>query len=128
MAIGHAGGVLALQILAALFAAGTAADVRSVVASGVDVVADGHHKLVEDVPGELTAAVRAVLSLGTPTVAGSLLIGVPAGIALSRYRLRGTGAVSALLLAPLTVPGIALGLAIYLFLILIEIATRMRKR
>ncbi len=47
--------------LAALFAAGTAADVRHVVASGADVVRDGHHLLVNDVPGELAAAVRAVL-------------------------------------------------------------------
>ena len=47
--------------LAALFAAGTAADVRHVVASGMDVVRDGHHLLVEDVPGSLAAAVGAVL-------------------------------------------------------------------
>jgi cytosine/adenosine deaminase-related metal-dependent hydrolase len=47
--------------IAALFAAGTAADVRHVVASGVDVVRDGHHLLVDDVPGALTAAIRAVL-------------------------------------------------------------------
>lgn len=48
--------------LAALFAAGTAADIRHVVASGVDVVRDGRHLLVDDVPRELAAAVRAVLS------------------------------------------------------------------
>jgi formiminoglutamate deiminase len=47
--------------LSVLFAAGTAADVRDVVASGVDVVRDGRHLLVDDVPGELAAAVRAVL-------------------------------------------------------------------
>jgi formiminoglutamate deiminase len=47
--------------LAALFAAGTAADVRHVVASGVDVVRDGRHRLVDDVPGELAAAISAVL-------------------------------------------------------------------
>ena len=47
--------------LTALFAAGTAADIRHVVSSGVDVVRDGHHLLVNDVPGELAAAVRAVL-------------------------------------------------------------------
>ncbi|MBV9813530.1 MAG: ABC transporter permease, partial [Acetobacteraceae bacterium] len=44
----------------------------------------------------------------------AVLIGAPAGIALSRYRFRGRGAVSTLLLAPLTVPGIAIGLGIYL--------------
>jgi len=48
--------------LAAVFAAGTAADVWNVVASGVDIVRDGRHLLVEDVPGELAAAIGAVLS------------------------------------------------------------------
>jgi len=48
--------------LAAVFAAGTAADVRHVVAAGVDVVRDGHHLLVDDVPGELAAAISAVLT------------------------------------------------------------------
>ena len=47
--------------LAALFAAGTAADIRHVVASGVDVVRDGRHLLVDDVPRELVAAISAVL-------------------------------------------------------------------
>jgi formiminoglutamate deiminase len=47
--------------LAAVFAAGTASDVRHVVSSGVDVVRDGHHLLVDNVPGELAAAVGAVL-------------------------------------------------------------------
>ena len=49
--------------LAALFAAGTAADIRHVVASGVDVVRDGRHLLVDDVPRELAAAISAVLGL-----------------------------------------------------------------
>lgn len=66
------------------------------------------------------------LELAIGAVVGSLLLGVPAGIALSRYRFRGVGVVSTLLLAPLTVPGIALGLAIYLFLVLIEIQTTLR--
>ncbi|HTZ37143.1 MAG TPA: ABC transporter permease [Stellaceae bacterium] len=68
-------------------------------------------------------AVAVTLELAAAAVVGSLLIGVPAGIGLARYRLRGVGVVSALLLAPLTVPGIALGLAIYLFLVLVEVAT-----
>jgi len=55
-------GAEAGDLLGALFAAGTAADVRHVVASGVDIVRDGRHLLVPDVPGELTAAIRAVLS------------------------------------------------------------------
>ncbi len=45
-----------------LFAA-TAADVRHVVTGGRDVVQDGRHLLVEDVPAELDAAVRAVLAV-----------------------------------------------------------------
>src|SRR3954452_19874037 len=36
----------------------------------------------------------------------SLLIGVPAGIGLSRYRFAGREVVMALLLAPLTIPGV----------------------
>ena len=44
---------------AAVFAA-TAADVRDVVISGRDVVRDGVHLLVPDVPGELAAALGAV--------------------------------------------------------------------
>ena len=55
-------GACAGDPLAALFAAGTAADVRDVVAGGVDVVRDGRHLLVDDVPGELDAAIRAVLT------------------------------------------------------------------
>jgi formiminoglutamate deiminase len=47
--------------LAAVLAAGTAADVRHVVASGADIVRDGRHLLLADVPGELAAAIGAVL-------------------------------------------------------------------
>jgi len=42
--------------------AGSAADVRNVVASGRDVVADGRHLLVDDVPAALDAAITALLS------------------------------------------------------------------
>jgi formiminoglutamate deiminase len=45
---------------AAVFAA-TAADVRGVVIGGRDVVRDGVHLLVPDVPGELSRTIRAVL-------------------------------------------------------------------
>ncbi len=37
--------------------AGSAADVRNVVISGRDVVRDGRHLLVTDVPAALTAAI-----------------------------------------------------------------------
>ena len=60
------------------------------------------------------------LELGAAAVVGSLVLGIPAGIGLSRHRFRGRGAVSTLLLAPLTVPGIALGLAIYVLLVTID--------
>ena len=39
----------------------TAADVRHLVVDGRDVVADGRHLLISDVPGALAAAIRAVL-------------------------------------------------------------------
>jgi formiminoglutamate deiminase len=48
------------QLEAAVFCA-TAADVRDVVAGGRNVVRDGSHVLVSDVPGELAAAIAAVL-------------------------------------------------------------------
>jgi putative spermidine/putrescine transport system permease protein len=57
------------------------------------------------------------LKLGAFSVIGSLALGIPAGIGLSRHRFRGRGVISMLLLAPLTVPGIALGLAIYVALV-----------
>jgi putative spermidine/putrescine transport system permease protein len=60
------------------------------------------------------------LEIGLLSVAASLLVGVPAGLALARYRFPGRGAISTLLLAPLTVPGVAIGLAVYCFAVLIE--------
>jgi putative spermidine/putrescine transport system permease protein len=63
------------------------------------------------------------LKLALAAVVLSLLVGVPAGIGLSRYRFRGRDAISTLLLAPLTIPGVALGLGIYVFAIWVEEAT-----
>jgi putative spermidine/putrescine transport system permease protein len=60
------------------------------------------------------------LQLALASVVGSLLLGVPAGIGLSRYRFRGVGVISTLLLAPLTVPDIVLGLGIYVLLVQID--------
>ena len=48
--------------LEAVIFAGTAADVTTVVASGQDVVRDGRHLLVPDVPAALAAAIRPLLS------------------------------------------------------------------
>ena len=44
-----------------MFAA-TSSDVRHVVIGARDVVRDGRHLLVEDVPGELAGAIRSVLA------------------------------------------------------------------
>ena len=55
-------GTSAATALESVIFAGTSADVRDVVISGRDVVRDGRHLLVPDVPGALTAAIQAVLS------------------------------------------------------------------
>ena len=54
---GEAGAVLDSVMFAA-----TAADVRHVVTGGRDVVRDGRHLLVPDVPGELASSIRAALA------------------------------------------------------------------
>ncbi|PTM41921.1 putative spermidine/putrescine transport system permease protein [Bosea sp. 124] len=53
----------------------------------------------------------------------SLLIGVPASIALVRYSFPGRGLLNVLLLSPLTVPGVVIGLGIYVLMVDIEIRT-----
>jgi formiminoglutamate deiminase len=60
---GAGGGELDVT-LARVVLAGTADDIRNVVISGRDVVRDGRHLLVENVAGELEAAIRAVLGWG----------------------------------------------------------------
>jgi cytosine/adenosine deaminase-related metal-dependent hydrolase len=50
-----------LAVEAAVFAA-TAADIHHVVIGGRDIVRDGEHLLVQDVPGELAAAIQAILA------------------------------------------------------------------
>ena len=61
----------------------------------------------------LTSLEVALLGVGL-----AVLLGLPAGIGLARGSFPGRRFLSVLLLAPLTVPGISLGLAIYLFAIL----------
>jgi formiminoglutamate deiminase len=46
--------------LASVVFAASAADVRNVVVGGKDLVRDGRHLLIDDVPGALTAAIRAL--------------------------------------------------------------------
>jgi putative spermidine/putrescine transport system permease protein len=66
-----------------------------------------------------------VLSLQLAVIATGigLCLGLPAALCLSRMRFRGREAVSSLLLLPLVVPGIVLGIALYVFHVEAEIAT-----
>ena len=66
------------------------------------------------------APLRTSLLTALLATALSLLIGVPAGIGLSRYRFAGRNALMLLLLAPLTVPGVAIGLGVFVLAVLIE--------
>jgi len=50
------------SVLESVIFAGSAADVRTVVISGRDVVAEGRHLLVDDVPAALDAAITPLLS------------------------------------------------------------------
>src|SRR5580765_2862552 len=58
-----------------------------------------------------------LLSLQLAVIATSvgLCLGLPAALCLSRFRFRGREALSSLLLLPLVVPGIVLGIALYVF-------------
>ncbi|MEA2729765.1 MAG: putative spermidine/putrescine transport system permease protein [Acetobacteraceae bacterium] len=70
--------------------------------------------------GKFGGAIWTSLRIALTAVALSLLIGVPAGIGLSRYRFTGRDALGTFLLSPLTIPGIAIGLAIYVLAVWIE--------
>ena len=65
-------------------------------------------------------ALRTSLLTALAAVAVSLLAGIPAGIGLSRYRFTGRGAAAMLLLAPITVPGVAIGLGIFVLAVTVE--------
>ncbi|MBB5693274.1 ABC transporter permease [Muricoccus pecuniae] len=54
---------------------------------------------------------------------GSLAVGIPASLALVRYNFVGRGVLNVLLLSPLTVPGVVIGLSIYVLVVETEIAT-----
>ena len=73
---------------------------------------------------EFGGPLQTSLMVALAAVAISLLIGVPAGIGLSRHSFPGRSLVSTLLLAPLTMPGIAIGLGIYVLAILFEERTQ----
>ncbi len=53
-----AGAMTPRTALASVIFAASAADVRNVVVGGADLVVDGHHRLVDDVPAALSGAIR----------------------------------------------------------------------
>lgn len=57
---------------------------------------------------------------------GSLVIGVPASFALTRYKFPGRDVITNILLSPMVVPGIVGGAAMYIFYIDVEIATEIQ--
>lgn len=69
---------------------------------------------------EFGGALRTSFLTALAAVVLSLILGVPAAIGLAGRRFFGRGALSTLLLAPLTIPGIAIGLGIYVVAVLIE--------
>jgi putative spermidine/putrescine transport system permease protein len=77
------------------------------------------------VPGNDRFVSGFILSLQVAVIATliGLALGVPAAVCLSRSRFAGREAVSSLLLLPLVVPGIVLGIALYVFHVEAEIAT-----
>ncbi|HRD76253.1 MAG TPA: ABC transporter permease, partial [Hyphomicrobiaceae bacterium] len=58
----------------------------------------------------------------TATLIG-LALGVPAALCLARFRFRGREGLNSLLLMPLVVPGIVLGMALYVFHVETQIHT-----
>lgn len=65
----------------------------------------------------------ASLELAIAATAVSLAVGIPASFVLARGPFRGRELIQSILMAPLIVPGIVAGAALYMFLIEIEIAT-----
>jgi putative spermidine/putrescine transport system permease protein len=63
------------------------------------------------------------LQLGVVATAIGLAVGVPAALCLSRFKFAGREALNNLLLLPLMVPGIVLGIALYVFHVETEINT-----
>src|SRR5262249_10463019 len=63
------------------------------------------------------------LEIAVVATAIGLAVGIPAAVCLVRGRFAGREAVNNLLLLPLIVPGIVLGIALYVFYVEAEIAT-----
>lgn len=77
------------------------------------------------VPGNDRFVSGFLLSLQVSVLATAigLAIGVPAALCLARYRFTGREAINSILLLPLVVPGIVLGIALYVFHVEAAIAT-----
>jgi putative spermidine/putrescine transport system permease protein len=82
-------------------------------------------KWFQAVPGNDRFVSGFLLSLQVALIATAigLAVGVPASVCLVRARFAGREAVNNLLLLPLIVPGIVLGIALYVFYVEAEIAT-----
>jgi putative spermidine/putrescine transport system permease protein len=63
------------------------------------------------------------LRLGVAATAIGLAVGVPAALCLARFRFKGREGLNSLLLMPLIVPGVVLGIALYVFHVETEINT-----
>lgn len=63
------------------------------------------------------------ISVGATAMLLSLGLGIPAALALARYRFPGRELIRTVLMSPMIVPGIVSGAAIYVFYIEIEFAT-----
>lgn len=63
------------------------------------------------------------LQVATCATLGSLLLGVPASLAIERFRFPGREALRQVLLAPMYVPAIVAGAAVYLYYVQVEIST-----
>jgi len=84
-------------------------------------------KWFQTIPGNERFVSGFVLSLQVAIVATviGLLLGIPAAICLVRMRFTGREAVGSALLLPLVVPGIVLGIALYVFHVEVEILTEL---
>ena len=63
------------------------------------------------------------LELGVAAALVSVVVGIPASLVLARGRFMGRELLQSILMAPLIVPGIVAGAALYMFLIEVEIRT-----
>ena len=63
------------------------------------------------------------LQLGGVASCLSLVLGIPASLAISRYQFPGRETVNTILLAPIVVPGVVGGAALYIALLAFELAT-----